>query len=153
MTFLTGHCGDFACGCRRESVVCRYRTNAPPTICSQMIALIEDPIAKGHAMWAEGHGAVSCSWRCRANYGQGSRPHPCDAPMIAGARRRGRTLQKNPSDFVLWKHPRTRSRGWTVLGAWPSRAGTWVLGHEQGSISARPSTIQWRRGRSGVSAS
>ena len=80
----------------------------------QMVAMIEDLIARGHAYAAEGHVLFSVdSWR--AGYGKLSGRSVDD--MIAGARVEVAPYKKNPMDFVLWK-PSTDD-----LPGWPSPWG------------------------------
>jgi cysteinyl-tRNA synthetase len=66
---------------------------------AQIIAMIEQLIARGHAYAAEGH--VLFDVTSDANYGHLSRRSPDD--MIAGARVEIAPYKKNPGDFVLWK--------------------------------------------------
>ena len=80
----------------------------------QMVTMIADLIAKGHAYAAEGHVLFSVdSWR--AEYGKLSGRSVDD--MIAGARVEVAPYKKNPMDFVLWK-PSTDD-----LPGWPSPWG------------------------------
>jgi cysteinyl-tRNA synthetase len=75
----------------------------------QMVAMIEDLIAKGHAYAAEGHVLFSVdSWR--ADYGKLSGRSVDD--MIAGARVDVAPYKKNPMDFVLWKPSNDDLPGW-----------------------------------------
>jgi len=75
----------------------------------QMVAMIEDLIAKGHAYTAEGHVLFSVdSWR--AGYGKLSGRSVDD--MIAGARVEVAPYKKNPMDFVLWKPSSDDLPGW-----------------------------------------
>jgi cysteinyl-tRNA synthetase len=66
---------------------------------SQMIAMIEALIARGHAYAAEGH--VLFDVQSDTHYGQLSRRSVKD--MIAGARVEVAPYKKYPGDFVLWK--------------------------------------------------
>src|ERR1700730_8365163 len=89
--------------------------NLPPDIeprateyVPQMIAMIEQLIASGHAYAAEGH--VLFRVGSYAEYGALSRRSRAD--MIAGARVEVAPYKKDPGDFVLWK-PSTRDQpGW-----------------------------------------
>jgi len=75
----------------------------------QMIAMIEDLIAKGHAYEAEGHVLFAVdSWR--DEYGKLSGRSVDD--MIAGARVEVAPYKKNPMDFVLWKPSDDELPGW-----------------------------------------
>ncbi len=75
---------------------------------SQMIAMIEDLIAKGHAYAAEGHALFSVD--SYAEYGRLSGRSVED--MIAGARVEVAPYKKNPMDFVLWKPSTDDLPGW-----------------------------------------
>lgn len=76
---------------------------------SQMIAMIEDLIAKGHAYAAEGHVLFAVdTWK--ADYGKLSGRSVDD--MIAGARVEVAPYKKNPMDFVLWKPSTDELPGW-----------------------------------------
>ncbi|WP_027243915.1 cysteine--tRNA ligase [Leisingera daeponensis] len=75
----------------------------------QMVAMIEDLIAKGHAYAAEGHVLFAVdSWKDR--YGRLSGRSVDD--MIAGARVEVAPYKKNPMDFVLWKPSTDDLPGW-----------------------------------------
>ncbi|MDE4139253.1 MULTISPECIES: cysteine--tRNA ligase [Rhodobacterales] len=75
----------------------------------QMVAMIEDLIAKGHAYAAEGHVLFAVdSWR--EGYGKLSGRSVDD--MIAGARVEVAPYKKNPMDFVLWKPSSDDLPGW-----------------------------------------
>ncbi|NKX72608.1 cysteine--tRNA ligase [Rhodobacteraceae bacterium R_SAG3] len=75
----------------------------------QMVAMIEDLIARGHAYAAEGHVLFAVdSWR--EGYGQLSGRSVDD--MIAGARVEVAPYKKNPMDFVLWKPSDAAQPGW-----------------------------------------
>ncbi|MFM9889544.1 MAG: cysteine--tRNA ligase [Rickettsiales bacterium] len=78
----------------------------PPTVepkatehIAQMIALIEQLIARGHAYAAQGH--VLFAVETDPNYGSLSRRTVKD--MIAGSRVEVAPYKKYPGDFVLWK--------------------------------------------------
>lgn len=76
---------------------------------SQMVAMIENLIAKGHAYAAEGHVLFAVdSWK--ASYGRLSGRSVDD--MIAGARVEVAPYKKNPMDFVLWKPSSEDLPGW-----------------------------------------
>jgi cysteinyl-tRNA synthetase len=76
---------------------------------AQMISMIEDLIAKGHAYAAEGHVLFAVdSWK--ENYGRLSGRSVDD--MIAGARVEVAPYKKNPMDFVLWKPSTDELPGW-----------------------------------------
>ncbi|NVO55361.1 cysteine--tRNA ligase [Rhodobacteraceae bacterium B1Z28] len=76
---------------------------------AQMIAMIEDLIAKGHAYAAEGHVLFAVdSWK--QDYGNLSGRSVDD--MIAGARVEVAPYKKNPMDFVLWKPSTDDLPGW-----------------------------------------
>jgi cysteinyl-tRNA synthetase len=74
----------------------------------QMVAMIEDLIAKGHAYEAEGH--VLFAVESYADYGALSGRSVDD--MIAGARVEVAPYKKNPMDFVLWKPSTPDLPGW-----------------------------------------
>ena len=75
----------------------------------QMVAMIGDLIAKGHAYEAEGHVLFAVdSWR--EHYGALSGRSVDD--MIAGARVEVAPYKKNPMDFVLWKPSTPDLPGW-----------------------------------------
>ena len=74
----------------------------------EMIAMIEDLIAKGHAYAAEGH--VLFRVRSYTDYGQLSGRSVDD--MIAGARVEVAPFKEDPMDFVLWKPSDDATPGW-----------------------------------------
>ncbi len=74
----------------------------------QMVAMIEDLIAKGHAYEAEGH--VLFAVESYAAYGRLSGRTVED--MIAGARVEVAPYKRNPMDFVLWKPSSADLPGW-----------------------------------------
>jgi len=74
----------------------------------QMIAMIADLIARGHAYEAEGH--VLFAVESYADYGQLSGRTVED--MIAGARVEVAPYKRNPMDFVLWKPSGPDLPGW-----------------------------------------
>lgn len=74
----------------------------------QMIAMIEDLVARGHAYAAEGH--VLFSVESYENYGELSGRSVDD--MIAGARVEVAPYKRNPMDFVLWKPSSDDLPGW-----------------------------------------
>ena len=75
---------------------------------AQMVAMIEDLIAKGHAYAAEGHVLFSVS--SYAEYGALSGRSVDD--MIAGARVEVAPYKRDPMDFVLWKPSDAETPGW-----------------------------------------
>ncbi|MTH98497.1 cysteine--tRNA ligase [Roseibium sp. RKSG952] len=76
---------------------------------AQMIAMIEDLIAKGHAYAADGHVLFAVdTWK--NDYGKLSGRSVDD--MIAGARVEVAPYKKNPMDFVLWKPSTDDLPGW-----------------------------------------
>jgi cysteinyl-tRNA synthetase len=75
---------------------------------AQMIAMIAELIAAGHAYAAEGHVLFDVS--SKPDYGKLSR-RPLDE-MIAGARVDVAPHKKNPMDFVLWKPSDAATPGW-----------------------------------------
>jgi cysteinyl-tRNA synthetase len=75
---------------------------------AQMVAMIEDLIAKGHAYEAEGH--VLFAVESYADYGKLSGRSVDD--MIAGARVEVAPYKRNPMDFVLWKPSGDDLPGW-----------------------------------------
>ena len=75
----------------------------------QMVAFIQDLIAKGHAYAAEGHVLFAVdSWP--EGYGKLSGRSVDD--MIAGARVEVAPYKRNPMDFVLWKPSTDDLPGW-----------------------------------------
>ena len=74
----------------------------------QMVAMIEDLIAKGHAYAAQGH--VLFAVDSYKNYGALSGRTVDD--MIAGARVEVAPYKRNPMDFVLWKPSTEDQPGW-----------------------------------------
>ena len=74
----------------------------------QMIAMIEDLVAKGHAYAAEGH--VLFDVRSFPQYGRLSGRSVDD--MIAGARVEIAPFKRDPMDFVLWKPSDSGLPGW-----------------------------------------
>ncbi|WP_299416393.1 cysteine--tRNA ligase [uncultured Sulfitobacter sp.] len=76
---------------------------------AQMIAMIEDLIAKDHAYEAEGHVLFAVdSWK--EHYGKLSGRSVDD--MIAGARVEVAPYKRNPMDFVMWKPSPDDLPGW-----------------------------------------
>ncbi len=75
---------------------------------AQMVEMIEDLIAKGHAYAAEGH--VLFAVDSYSDYGKLSGRSVDD--MIAGARVEVAPYKKNPMDFVLWKPSDDDLPGW-----------------------------------------
>ncbi len=75
---------------------------------AQMVAMIEDLIAKGHAYAAEGH--VLFAVESYKEYGALSGRSVDD--MIAGARVEVAPYKRNPMDFVLWKPSSDELPGW-----------------------------------------
>ncbi len=75
---------------------------------TQMIAMTEDLIAKGHAYAAEGH--VLFDVRSFPDYGKLSGRSVDD--MIAGARVEVAPYKRDPMDFVLWKPSDAETPGW-----------------------------------------
>jgi cysteinyl-tRNA synthetase len=89
--------------------------NLPPTVTpratehiAQMIAIIKQLIAAGHAYEADGHVLFDVS--SKADYGKLSRRSLNE--MIAGARVEVAPYKKNPMDFVLWKPSEAALPGW-----------------------------------------
>ena len=74
----------------------------------QMVAMISDLIAKGHAYEAEGH--VLFAVESYTGYGALSGRSVDD--MIAGARVEVAPYKRNPMDFVLWKPSSDDLPGW-----------------------------------------
>ncbi len=74
----------------------------------QMVAMIEDLIAKGHAYEADGH--VLFAVESYKEYGALSGRSIKD--MIAGARVEVAPYKRNPMDFVLWKPSTGDQPGW-----------------------------------------
>ncbi|MEH6739776.1 MAG: cysteine--tRNA ligase [Sulfitobacter sp.] len=74
----------------------------------QMIEMIQDLIAKGHAYEAEGHALFAVD--SYTDYGALSGRSVDD--MIAGARVEIAPYKRNPMDFVLWKPSDAQTPGW-----------------------------------------
>src|SRR5277367_1465451 len=75
---------------------------------AQMIALIGNLVAAGHAYEADGHVLFDVS--SKPDYGKLSRRSLDE--MIAGARVEVAPYKKNPMDFVLWKPSEAGLPGW-----------------------------------------
>ena len=75
---------------------------------AQMIAMIEDLIAKGHAYDAEGHAL----FRVRSYKKYGALSGRSVDDMIAGARVEIAPYKEDPMDFVLWKPSSDDQPGW-----------------------------------------
>ncbi|MCL4139241.1 UNVERIFIED_CONTAM: hypothetical protein GTU68_033825 [Idotea baltica] len=75
---------------------------------AQMIAVIEDLIAKGHAYEAEGHAL----FRVRSYKDYGALSGRSVDDMIAGARIEVAPYKEDPMDFVLWKPSAPDQPGW-----------------------------------------
>jgi cysteinyl-tRNA synthetase len=89
--------------------------NIPPTVApratdhiAQMITIIEQLIAAGHAYAAEGHVLFDVS--SKPDYGKLSRRSVDE--MLAGARVEVAPYKKSPMDFVLWKPSDAATPGW-----------------------------------------
>ncbi|SNR41749.1 cysteine--tRNA ligase [Puniceibacterium sediminis] len=74
----------------------------------QMVAMIEDLIAKGHAYAKEGH----VLFRVRSYEGYGKLSGRSVDDMIAGARVEVAPFKEDPMDFVLWKPSSGDQPGW-----------------------------------------
>ncbi|WP_053504038.1 cysteine--tRNA ligase [Xanthomonas oryzae] len=74
----------------------------------QIVAMIEQLIANGHAYAAEGHVLFSVS--SFEDYGKLSRRDPDE--MLAGARVDVAPYKRDPGDFVLWKPSSDELPGW-----------------------------------------
>ena len=92
-----------ALGCLRPDHAPRATDYVP-----QMIAMIEDLVAGGHAYEAEGH--VLFDVDSDTGYGRLSGRSVED--MIAGARVEVAPYKRNPMDFVLWKPSSADLPGW-----------------------------------------
>jgi cysteinyl-tRNA synthetase len=75
---------------------------------AQMITMIEDLIAKGHAYEAEGHAL----FRVRSYKEYGALSGRSVDDMIAGARVEVAPYKEDPMDFVLWKPSSDVQPGW-----------------------------------------
>src|SRR3954465_110194 len=89
--------------------------NLPPSVTpratehvGEMIAMIEELIAAGHAYEAEGHVLFNVS--SKGDYGKLSRRSVDE--MLAGARVEVAPYKKNAMDFVLWKPSEANLPGW-----------------------------------------
>ncbi len=74
----------------------------------QIIAMIQDLVASGHAYAADGHVLFAVS--SFPDYGKLSRRDPDD--MLAGARVEVAPYKRDPGDFVLWKPSTDDLPGW-----------------------------------------
>ncbi len=83
----------------------------------QMIAMIGQLIARGHAYEAGGH--VLFSVPSQPNYGQLSGRSRDE--QIAGARVEVAPFKQDPADFVLWKPSTGKQPGWDSPWGWPTR--------------------------------
>jgi len=99
--------------------------NLPPTVTpratehvGEMIAMIAELIAAGHAYAADGHVLFDVS--SKADYGKLARRSLDE--MLAGARVEVAPYKKNAMDFVLWK-PSSNSEGGANLPGWDSPWG------------------------------
>jgi cysteinyl-tRNA synthetase len=99
--------------------------NLPPTVTpratehvGEMIAMIEELIAAGHAYEASGHVLFDVS--SKADYGKLARRSLDE--MLAGARVEVAPYKKNAMDFVLWK-PSPNSEKGAGLPGWDSPWG------------------------------
>ena len=134
----------------RRWAACRRRmSRAPPSISPQMIAMIEQLIAAGHAYEAEGHVLFDVS--SKPDYGKLARRSLDE--MIAGARVEVAPYKKKPDGFRAVEAVRRRSsRAGIRPGAAAGPAGTSNARRWRG-ISGRDLRHSWRRHRSGLSAS
>src|SRR6201996_4061887 len=89
--------------------------NTPPTVTpratehvTEMIAMIQELIAAGHAYAADGHVLFDVS--SKADYGKLARRSLDE--MLAGARVEVAPYKKNAMDFVLWKPSEASLPGW-----------------------------------------
>ena len=88
---------------------------------SEMIAMIESLIAKGHAYEANGH--VLFEVGSYKKYGALSRRNLNE--MVAGSRVDIASYKKQPQDFILWKPSTSDLPGWDS----PFQALCWILAH------------------------
>ena len=110
------HAATAALGCVPPDVEPRATDHIP-----QMIALMEDLIAKEHAYAAEGH--VLFHVPSMPDYGKLSGRNRDE--MIAGARVEVAPYKRDPSDFVLWKPSTDEQPGWDSPGGSAVPAGIW----------------------------
>jgi cysteinyl-tRNA synthetase len=92
-----------ALGCIAPSVMPRATEHI-----AEMVAMIENLIAGGHAYAAEGHVLFDVS--SKADYGKLARRSLDE--MLAGARVEVAPYKKNAMDFVLWKPSEASLPGW-----------------------------------------
>ena len=130
--------------------------NLPPTVTpratehvGEMIAMIEELIAAGHAYAADGHVLFDVS--SKADYGKLARRSLDE--MLAGARVEVAPYKKNAMDFVLWKPSDANLPGWD--SPWGRGRPGWHIecSAMAGKISGRDLRHPWRRHRPGVSPS
>src|SRR3954462_4946836 len=89
--------------------------NLPPSVTpratehvGEMIGMVQELIAAGHAYQAEGHVLFDVS--SKADYGKLARRSLDE--MLAGARVEVAPYKKSPMDFVLWKPSDAHPPGW-----------------------------------------
>ena len=119
--------------------------NLPPTVTpratehvGEMIAMIAELIAAGHAYAADGHVLFDVS--SKADYGKLARRSLDE--MLAGARVEVAPYKKSAMDFVLWKPSDANLPGWEfTLGPRAARAGISNAAPWPENIWARPSTF------------
>src|SRR3984885_12064652 len=92
-----------ALGCLAPSIAPRATEHI-----AQMVAMIEQLIAGGHAYGAGGH--VLFDFSSKPDYGKLARRSLDE--MIAGSRVEVAPYKKNPMDFVLWKPSEASLPGW-----------------------------------------
>ena len=130
--------------------------NLPPSVTpratehiAQMIAMIRQLIATGHAYAADGHVLFDVS--SKPDYGKLSNRSLKE--MVAGARVEVAPYKKSPMDFVLWKPSDENLPGWD--SPWGRGRPGWHIecSAMAGAISGRDVRHSWRRHRPGVPAS
>ncbi|MEM5475134.1 cysteine--tRNA ligase [Pacificibacter sp. AS14] len=102
---------------------------------AQMVTMIEDLIAKGHA-YADGAGHVLFSVNSYPHYGDLSGRNTDD--MIAGARVEIADNKRDPMDFVLWKPSDADTPGWD--SPWGKGRPGWHI-----ECSAMAEDILWKK--------
>ena len=85
----------------------------------EIIAMIEELVARGHAYVAENHVLFSVSSAC--DYGRLSGRSLAD--MIDGARVEIAPYKRDPADFVLWKPSSAELPGWETPAEWGGGRG------------------------------
>ena len=116
----------------------RRRARGSPGPCPEIVALIEQLVARGFA-YAPGNGDVYYAVRKFPEYGRLSRRNLDD--LLAGARVEPGEAKRDPLDFALWKGAKPGEPSWdSPVGEGAAGLAHRVLGHDARSTWAPPST-------------